>query len=90
MLFGSYGIAPGEIPDLERETSEKMQDMVLKFVIDGVEGMEEVGWPAYNTSAEDGGMLAQFSANGEAVRFVSGDSREGACYIEGQEYDSTP
>ncbi|KAK8023079.1 hypothetical protein PG991_006960 [Apiospora marii] len=34
MVFGSYGIAPGEVPPLEVETSVTMQDYFLDFVTD--------------------------------------------------------
>jgi len=34
MLFGTYLIAPGEIPDLEVKTSERVQDFLLGFIED--------------------------------------------------------
>lgn len=89
MLFGTYPIAPGPIPTLEMETSAEMQDLLVSFVLDPA-SLPDAGWPEYNTSASNGGQLAQFGADGRAVQYVSGDSREGACYIAGQEYDTTP
>ncbi|KAK7942807.1 carboxylesterase [Apiospora aurea] len=89
MVFGSYGIAPGEIPPLEVETSEVMQDYFLDFVTDP-ESLAGKGWPEYHAGAAEGGKLAQFGAHGKAVEFVTGDSVEGACHIPGVEYNTRP
>ncbi|KAK8085010.1 carboxylesterase [Apiospora hydei] len=89
MVFGSYGIAPGEIPPLEVETSEVMQDYFLDFVTDP-ESLAGKGWPEYHAGAAEGGRLAQFGAHGKAVEFVTGDSVEGACHIPEVEYNTRP
>ncbi|KAK8014493.1 carboxylesterase [Apiospora arundinis] len=90
MVFGSYGIAPGEIPPLEVETSEAMQDYFLDFVTDP-DSLAGKGWPQYHAgSASEGGTLAQFGAHGKAVELVTGDSVEGACHIPGVEYNTRP
>jgi carboxylesterase type B len=89
MLFGSYGIAPGAIPNLEVQTSEKMQDYFLDFVTDP-NSLPQNGWPEYVVSNADGGKLAQFGADGKVVQFVGGDSVEGACHIPGLVYNTTP
>ncbi|KAK8045301.1 carboxylesterase [Apiospora rasikravindrae] len=89
MVFGSYGIAPGEISPLEVETSETMQDYFLDFVTDP-ESLAGKGWPQYHASASEGGTVAQFGAHGKAVELVTGDSVEGACHIPGVEYNTRP
>lgn len=89
MLFGTYLIAPGEITPLEVESSEIMQDMFVRFVQDPG-SLTAAGWPQYDTAARDGGVVARFGADREAVQYVTGDSFEGACYIPGQTYDTTP
>lgn len=91
MFFGTWTIAPGEVSELEIETSQKMQDLLVAFVKDPENGLSDLGWPLYDTSEEDGGMLARFG-NGEALKYVSGNSAstEGACYIAGVTLDTTP
>ena len=89
MLFGSYGIAPGVIPELEVETSEKMQDYFLDFVSDPG-SLPQNGWPEYVVSQAGGGKLAQFGADGNVLQVVDGDSVEGACHIPGAVYNTTP
>ncbi|PVH72271.1 alpha/beta-hydrolase [Cadophora sp. DSE1049] len=87
MLFGTYLIAPGEIPDLEVQTSEKMQDYVLDFVTDP----ESIGdWPEYDTTQSTGGKLARFGADDQVVQFVDGNEVDGACHIPGAVYDTSP
>lgn len=89
MFFGTYLIAAGEIPDLEVQTSERMQDYFLDFVEDPG-SLPGNGWPEYQVSQAGGGKLAQFGADGQVVQFVSGDSVEGACHIPGDVYNTTP
>ena len=89
MFFGSYVIAPGEITDLEVQTSQQMQDFLLDFITDP-SSLPQNGWPEYEPLLTDGGKLAQFGANGEVVQFVDGESVEGACYIPGVVYNTTP
>lgn len=92
MFFGSWGIVPGEISDLEVQTSKTMQDLLVAFVKDPLHGLSDKGWPLYDTSAEDGGTVARFGAGGEALRYTSGNnaSMEGACYEAGVTLDTTP
>jgi hypothetical protein len=89
MLFGTYLIAPGEITDLEIQTSEKMQDYFLGFVMDP-SSLPGNGWSEYRTSQTDGGTLTQFGADGQVVQFVDRNSVEGACHITGDVYNTTP
>lgn len=89
MFFGTYSIAPGEITDFERETSAKMQDLFVNFVRDPT-SLPAAGWPAYVTSAKDGGQIARFGTGNKPVQYVSGETVEGACYIPGRTYNTTP
>lgn len=92
MLFGTYAVAPGEVSALERATAEGMMDLLVAFVSDPENGLSDRGWPVYDTGAEDGGTLARFGADGEVVRYVSGNeaSAEGACYVPGVALVTTP
>ncbi|KAJ3751317.1 Alpha/Beta hydrolase protein [Lentinula detonsa] len=90
MFFGTYLIAPGEISDLEVQTSEKMQDYLQDFITDP-SSLQSKGWPAYMAdNGTTGGTLAQFGADGQVVQFVDGNSVEGACHIAGDVYNTSP
>lgn len=91
MFFGTWTIAPGDVTELEMATSEKMQDLLAAFVKDPDNGLSDMGWPLYDTRADDGGTLARFG-NGEVLQYVNGNnaSAEGACYEAGVTLDTTP
>jgi hypothetical protein len=89
MFFGTYLIAPGEIPEAEVQSSEIMQDLLFDFVNDPT-SLPSKGWPEYGTSAEGGGRLARFGADERAFQLVEGDKVDGACHIEGVFYDTSP
>ena len=89
MIFGTYLITPGQISELEIETSERMQDYFLDFVQDP-NSLPENGWPEYLINQTGGGKLAQFGAEGRVVQFVDGNTVEGACHIPGDVYNTTP
>ncbi|KAE9397511.1 alpha/beta-hydrolase [Gymnopus androsaceus JB14] len=90
MFFGSYVIAPGEITDLEVQTSVTMQNYLLDFIKDPT-SLPANGWPAYQVdNATTSGTLAQFGADGQVVQFVDGNTVEGACHILGDTYNTTP
>lgn len=89
MLFGTYLIAPGEITNLEVETSEQMQDYLFDFVNEP-SSLPQNGWPEYEVLQSGGGKLAQFGADGQVVQFADGDTVEGACHIPGDVYNTTP
>lgn len=90
MLFGTWPIAPGEVSGLEGQTSEQMQDMLVAFVKDPDHGLTNMGWPEYDTGAQDGGIVARFGADGQAAQYVTGADVEGACYIPGVTLDTKP
>lgn len=89
MFFGTYLIAPGEIPELEVQVSEAMQDLLFEFVKDPA-SLPSKGWPEYGTGAEGGGQLARFGAGGQAFQVVNGDAVDVACHIEGAIYHTSP
>lgn len=89
MFFGTYLIALGATRELEMQTSEKLEDLMLDFVRDPA-SLAAARWPEHATNATDGGTVAQFGAGGQTVRYVSGESIDGACYIPGAEHDTTP
>ena len=89
MVFGTYHITPGVAPPIEVQASERMQDWFLAFVKDP-SSLAQQGWPKYDISGVGGGKLAQFGADGTVVQLVNGSSVEGACYIPGATYNTTP
>lgn len=93
MLFGTYLITPGPSTDLERQASEKMQDLFLAFVSDPTDAtLSAQGWPAYDaTSSGDGGnSIALFAADNEVIQLRDGVDIEGACWNSSIVYDTTP
>lgn len=89
MFFGTYLIAPGEIPGFEVKTSEKMQDLLLDFVKNPA-SLPDKGWPEYQTQDAHGGKLARFGADRQVLQVVDGDQVEGACHLAGYVYDTAP
>jgi hypothetical protein len=65
MLFGTYPIAPGVIPALEVQTSEKMQDLFLDFITSPGTFATDAAWPEYNPDAGNGGSLLRFGGDGK-------------------------
>ena len=86
MMFGTHQDTPwrGESTQLEFKTSEMMEDLLLAFMKDPVNGPPSMGWKTY----ADGGML-RFGADGKVVQNVSISAVDGACYGMGT-YDPTP
>ncbi|KAJ9132161.1 Carboxylesterase family protein [Pleurostoma richardsiae] len=79
MIFGSYAIDVGTITQLEVDTSATMQDSILAFLKDSSTVSTTVGWPAFDASSADGGLILEFG-NGVAVKNVTGDYIDGGCY----------
>ncbi|KAF2226115.1 carboxylesterase [Elsinoe ampelina] len=88
-FFGTYGIAPGEVPDFERATSERMQDLLYDFVLNPG-SLPGSGWPAYNASTPDDSQIARFGTAGQTFQLVDGVDIDGACYDPSITYDTTP
>ena len=76
MLFGTYMLDVGEIPQLEVESSETMQDFLLAFLKDATVAK---GWPKFDANATGGGLILEFG-NGVPVKNVTGDYVDGSCW----------
>ena len=81
MLFGTYADDVGPVVEpLEITTSETMQDHVLAFLKDPYNGPQSLGWPRFDSQAEDGGTMLRFGADGQAVQSVSANDVQGTCF----------
>lgn len=75
MLFAThqdYTNGAGESTPFEFEVSEKMEDLLLTFVKDPVNGPEKKGWGSYAD-----GKILRFAAGDQVVQAVSVDSVDG-------------
>ncbi|KAJ5664571.1 hypothetical protein N7507_005302 [Penicillium longicatenatum] len=79
MVFGTYSISRGGGSAFEALVSEKIQDYFLEFIKDPVQGPKNAGWPAFDPSAEHGGLMLRFAADRKPVQFVSGNIVDGEC-----------
>lgn len=89
MFFDTYLIAPGEITDLQIETIQTMQSLLLDFVKDPW-SLPDVGWPTYFPNATNGGTLARFGADVKVVQDVICLEVEGACTYSDMTLDLSP
>ncbi|KAK5695441.1 hypothetical protein LTR97_008948 [Elasticomyces elasticus] len=89
MLFGTYADNAPAVEPLEGQTSEAMEDHLLAFVRDPWNGPATVGWPRFNTSAENGGTLLRFGADGKAVQEVDANDVQAVCTGAG-DYEPFP
>ena len=88
MVMGTYNdfraLDEGSELDLQRRTSERMQDLVLAFMRDPADA-PQMGWSDFA-----GGQILRFAASdGMVTRNVTVDTVDGACYGVGT-YDSSP
>lgn len=77
MLFAThqdYTNGEGHSTEFEYAVSENMDDLLLAFMTDPDHGLEDNGWPAY-----DSGKMVEFGADGEVVRQISVDIVDGVC-----------
>ncbi|PYH95647.1 carboxylesterase, type B [Aspergillus ellipticus CBS 707.79] len=79
LIFGTYRDQAGDIPALEVETSESMQDHFLAFLKDPNTVNTTVGWPVFDAEGPNGGALLEFG-KGDPVHRVTGDWLDGGCY----------
>ena len=78
MIFGTYPLDVGEIPQLEVETSQKMQDYILSFTKDP-NSLPSLGWPVFDSADSNGGMILEFGKD-VAVKNITGDYLDAVCY----------
>ncbi|PVI04941.1 alpha/beta-hydrolase [Periconia macrospinosa] len=88
LVFGTYEKVKGlgESTELEIETSRVMQDHILAFVKDPVNGPKALGW---EPTPSQGGKVARFGTGGKAIQYVDAVEVDGACFGAG-EYDPFP
>ena len=60
-----------------------MQDFVLSFVKDPWSGLVQAGWPQFNSSADNGGTMLRFGANGKASQQVDAKDVQAVCFGQG-------
>ncbi|KAF2713950.1 alpha/beta-hydrolase [Pleomassaria siparia CBS 279.74] len=89
MVFGTYGLVGGEATDLQAQVSVAMQDHVLAFAKDPLNGPQKLGWKPMVTTDSNGGQLLRFGADGKAVQYINGLEVDGVCQGLG-EYDAFP
>ncbi|EHA18641.1 hypothetical protein CBS76997_1524 [Aspergillus niger] len=89
MNFGTYPIVRGNGTLLEKKTSEVMQDYLLAFMRDPENGLERMGWPAFEPFGENGGVIKRFGADGRPEQNVTGLDVQGACWGK-EQYDPFP
>lgn len=78
MIFGTYMLDVGDIPQLEVDTSTTMQDFFLAFLKDTSTVSTTVGWPAFNSNRPHGGLILEFG-NGTTVRNITSDWLDAGC-----------
>jgi hypothetical protein len=92
MLFGAYADANnglgGPTPK-QTATAHAMEDFLLAFMTDPWNGPANVGVPRFDSTAEGGGTIVRFGADGVAMREVDAEVVQGVCFGEG-EYDPFP
>ncbi|CZS96718.1 related to triacylglycerol lipase V precursor [Rhynchosporium agropyri] len=75
LIFGTDCLN-GESTTFEKEVSDVMQDAYLAFARDPVKGLEEVGWPVYESK---GGLVREFAEGGIAAKMVPLTEIEDGC-----------
>ncbi|KAE8329705.1 alpha/beta-hydrolase [Aspergillus sergii] len=79
MIFGTYMTDTGNISDLEVATSRTMQDFILAFLKDSSTVSSVVGWPKFDHTAANGGLILEFG-NRTTVKNITGDFLEAGCW----------
>ncbi|KAJ5274040.1 alpha/beta-hydrolase [Penicillium angulare] len=78
MIFGTYHLDVGEVSQLEVDTSRTMQDFFLAYMKNS-STFSTLGWPAFNASASDGGIVLEFG-NGTTVKNITGGWLDAGCH----------
>lgn len=79
MIFGTYVKDVGKISQIEIDTSEAMQDYLLAFIKDPSAVSQTVGWPLFNPTRPDGGLIVEFGKDVPAKN-ITGRYLDGGCY----------
>ncbi|KAF3403509.1 Acetylcholinesterase [Penicillium rolfsii] len=79
MIFGTYVKNVGEISQLELETANAMQDYLLAFIKDPSTVSQTVGWPLFDPTRPEGGLVIEFGKDVPA-RNITGQYLDGGCY----------
>ncbi|KAJ5453820.1 uncharacterized protein N7458_004776 [Penicillium daleae] len=79
MIFGTYDKNVGEISQLEVDTSNAMQDYLLAFIKNPSTISQMVGWPLFDPTEPDGGLIIEFGKDVPAKN-ISGRYVDGGCY----------
>ncbi|RAL03280.1 alpha/beta-hydrolase [Aspergillus ibericus CBS 121593] len=91
MNFGTYPIQEylGNSTAFEAEVSLAMQEHILAFLKDPLNGPQLLGWEPVNASSQTGGKVLRFGADGKAVQQVDRIEVDGPCRGIGK-YDQFP
>lgn len=89
MIFGAYDAARGSGTQLERQTSEAMEDYLFAFLKDPWNGPKTMGWVPFDPNASNGGTILRFGAGGKTVQNATGHEVQDWCYGNGT-YDFSP
>lgn len=84
MIFGSYRLDVGPVPDLEVKTSATMQDHILAFLKNASSVSDTVGWPLFDPNGTDHGLIVEFGWNDTTARNITGDYLDGGCWNSSQ------
>ncbi|KAJ5873440.1 uncharacterized protein N7473_013313 [Penicillium subrubescens] len=79
LIFGTYMKNVGEISELEIETSNTMQDYLLAFIKDSSTVSQTIGWPLFDPTGPDGGLIIEFGKYVPA-RNITGRYLDGGCF----------
>ena len=91
MVFGTFERGTG-LSGFQGEVAGRMQELVLAFLEDPVQGLRRLGWLPWGETegSEFGGRnMLRFASGGVVARNVSADEVDNACVL-GASYNSSP
>jgi carboxylesterase type B len=88
LFMGSYeNLAPAT--DFQKHVAEKMQDYLLAFITDPLDGLRDAGWMPYNSTDEGGGNMLRFASGEEVEMNTRAAEIDDAC-VKGAPYNHSP
>ncbi|KAF4454244.1 hypothetical protein F53441_3244 [Fusarium austroafricanum] len=81
LIFGTYGI-DGPSTEFERQVSERMQDLYVKFASDPARGLAKAGWPAANAQLGRS-KLVKWAGNGKIEQIFEAKKLVDECVKNG-------